>query len=187
MTRKQQEFYRLLVNQMVDFNEDFHKEFTIKRIEKIEDDKLKYLLEDITTDKDKISKRKGYLTYSKFVYYADKLLESHLQIDLKSKESKIDELYQKREWLLQSISNEAKSLDDRNKLIDGIKTKTLMFNQNGKNILDECDYYIIEKFGYFNFFDENKNYHIKEEIEQHYKEFLLEKQQIGFSKKPLLN
>lgn len=187
MTRKQQEFYRLLVNQLVDFNEDFHKEFTIKRIESIHDDKLKYLLEDITTDKDKIAKKKGYMTYAKFVYYADKLLESTLQLELKSKFQKVEELYDKRQWLLQSIENQSNSLEDRHKLILGLKEKTLMFNKDGKNILDECDYFIIENFGYFNFFDENKNYHIKESIEQYYKEYLLEKQQLQYNKKAFLN
>ena len=74
MTRKQQEFYRIIANQVVDYNEDFHKEFTIKRIEQISDDKLKYLLEDLNTDKDKIGKKKGYMTYVKFVHYADKII-----------------------------------------------------------------------------------------------------------------
>ncbi|MGB3751544.1 MAG: hypothetical protein WA945_08245, partial [Arcobacteraceae bacterium] len=71
MTRKQQEFFTIITNQMFDFNEDFHSDFTIQRIEKISDDKLKYLLEDITVDKDKIVNKKGFVTYAKFVYYAD--------------------------------------------------------------------------------------------------------------------
>ena len=80
MTKKQQELYRIITNQMFDFNEDFHKEFTIERIEKIDDNKLKYLLENITVDKDNIVKKKGFVTYAKFVYYADKMIEEETTI-----------------------------------------------------------------------------------------------------------
>jgi hypothetical protein len=171
MTKKQQEFYRLIVNQMVDFNEDFHKEFTIKRIQSINDEQLKYLLEDINIDKDKIGSKKGYLTYSKFIYYADKFQNKALLLDTK-KQTKPHELYKKRDWLLKSIESQSNTLEEKNKLIEGLQNRTLMFSQDGKNILDSIDYFIIEKFGFFNFFDENKNYHILEEIEKYYKDYL---------------
>jgi hypothetical protein len=172
MTRKQQEFYRILVNQMVDFNEDFHKEFTIKRIEQIDDDKLKYLLEDINIDKDGIIKKKGYTTYAKFIYYADKMIEAKTQNQIEHKRSKVDKLYQKRETLLKSIENEAPNINARNQLIEDIKTKKRMFQGENGNFLDDVDYYIIEKFGFYNFFDSNRNYKIKENIEIYYKEYL---------------
>lgn len=172
MTRKQQEFYRMIANQMVDYNEDFHKEFTIKRIEQISDDNLKILLDNIHTDKDKVARKKGYITYAKFIYYADKMLEDKVELLLESKISKVDELYNKRELILKTIQNEAPSISKKNELIQKIQDKILMFKENNKNILDDCDYYIIEKFGFFNFFDENKNYMIKEEIEKYYKEYL---------------
>jgi len=171
MTRKQQEFYRIITNQMFDFNEDFHSDFTIKRIEQIEDDKLKYLLEDINTDKDQIIKKKGFVTYAKFIYYADKMIDNAIALTMKPSISKVDELYNKRALLLNTIENQTKSIKERNELIENLKNKVVMFKDDGKNILDECDYYIIEKFGFYNFFDENKNYMVKEEIETHLKEY----------------
>ncbi|MCD4759076.1 MAG: hypothetical protein K8R39_12455 [Arcobacteraceae bacterium] len=173
MTRKQQEFYRILINQMMDFNEDFHKEFTIARIEQISDDNLKYLLEDINTDKDNIVKKKGYITYAKFIYYADKMIDKKIELTMKPQTSKVDELYNKRELLLNTIHNQTKSLQERNDLIENLKNKVVMFKkEDGKNILDEIDYFIIEQFGFYNFFDENKNYMIKEEIERYLKSYM---------------
>ena len=172
MTRKQQEFYRLLANQMIDYNEDFHKEFTIQRIERIDDDDLKILLDNIHTDKDNIARKKGYITYAKFIYYADKMVEDKIELQLENKRSKVDELMEKRALILKSIEKEAPSIEKKNDLIKNIENKTLMFNDNGNNMLDECDYYIIEKFGFNSFFDENKNYMIKEQIEKYYKEYI---------------
>lgn len=191
MTSLQQDFYKFIRQQIIEFNEDFQEEITISRIEKISDENLQYLLDEIYSDKDNVStkKYKGYVTYQKFIYYTDKYinLDKKNMLNINNKEPKVEELYNKREWLLQGISAQANNMDERNKLIEGIKNKTLMFNKDGKNILDECDYFIIEKFGFFNFFDENKNYHIKEEIEQFYKEYLVEKQQLTFQSKQLLN
>lgn len=170
MTKKQQEFYRIITNQMFDFNEDFHKDFTIERIEKISDDKLKYLLEDITVDKDNIVKKKGFVTYAKFVYYADKMIENQIQsLMIESNASKSEELYKKRELLLHTIETNTNSISQRNKLIEDIENKTLMFKDNGKNILDDVDYFIIDQFGFYNFFDENNNYKVKEKIDEFYK------------------
>jgi hypothetical protein len=189
MTSLQQDFYKFIRQQIIEFNEDFQEEITISRIERIPDDHLQNLLDEIYSDKDNIStkKYKGYVTYQKFIYYTDKLLESTLQLKTNSTIKKVEELNNKRQWLLQGIENQTNSLEDRNKLIKGLQNKTLMFNKDGKNILDECDYFIIEHFGYFNFFDENKNYHIKEEIEKYYKEYLLQKQQLTYKDKKLLN
>jgi len=172
MTKKQQEFYRILINQMMDFNEEFHKEFTIKRIEQISNNNLKYLLEDINTDKDNIVKKKGYITYAKFIYYADKMIDKKIELTMKPQTSKVDELYNKRELLLHTIQNQTKSLKERNELIDNLKNKVMMFKENEKNILDKIDYFIIEQFGFYNFFDENKNYMIKEEIENYLKLYM---------------
>ncbi len=175
MTRKQQEFYRIIANQMVDYSEDFHKEFTINRIEQIPDDKLKFLLEDINVDKDKIVNKKGYMTYSKFIYYADKMIENIVNKVMLPKASKVEELYNKRMLLLNTIEKEAPTIQKRNELIENIKNKALMFKDGKKNILDEIDYFIIEQFGYYNFFDENKNYHIKEDIERYLKLYTKQK------------
>jgi len=174
MTKKQQELYRIITNQMFDFNEDFHKEFTIQRIEKIQDDKLKYLLENITVDKDNIVKKKGFLTYAKFVYYADKMIEDEIKEAMLPNHSKVDELYKKRELLLQTIENQTNSISEKNKLIEDLENKIVMFKDNGKNILDVIDYFIIEKFGFYNFFDSNKNYMMKEQIDEFYKQFIKE-------------
>ena len=175
MTRKQQEFYRMIANQMVDYNEDFHKEFTIQRIEKIQDDNLKYLLENINIDKDKIVKKKGYMTYSKFIYYADKMIENMVLKNMLPKISKVEELYQKREMLLKTIENQTATIEQKNNLIENLKNKVVMFKDKDKNILDTIDYFIIEQFGFYNFFDENKNYHVRENIEKYLKEYTSEK------------
>ena len=45
----------------------------------------------------------------------------------------------------------------------------MMFKDEGKNLLDEIDYFIIDQFGFYNFFDQNKNYMIKEQIDEFYK------------------
>ncbi|MEA3554296.1 MAG: hypothetical protein U9R39_07850 [Campylobacterota bacterium] len=175
MTRKQQEFYRIVANQIVDYNEDFHKEFTIKRIEQISDDKLKYLLEDINTDKDKIGKKKGYVTYVKFVHYADKIIDGTINNEMLPYKSKVEELYKKRDILINTISTQAPTIAKKNELIQNLENKLIMFKDNGKNMLDKIDYYIISKFGFYNFFDENKNYKIKEEIDKHLKEYTSQK------------
>ncbi len=175
MTKKQQEFYRIITNQMFDFNEDFHKEFTIERIEKIDDNKLKYLLEAITVDADTIVKKKGFVTYAKFVYYADKMIEEELKSAMLPNHSKVEDLYSKRELLLHTIENQTASITQKNQLIQDIEDRKLMFKDNGKNILDEIDYFIIEQFGFYNFFDQNKNYMIKEKIDEFYKQYTKEK------------
>jgi hypothetical protein len=175
MTRKQQEFFTIITNQMFDFNEDFHSDFTIQRIEKIEDDKLKQLVENITVDKDKIVNKKGFVTYAKFVYYADKLIEQEIQKAMLPNHSKVEELYNKRALLLHTIETQTKNITEKNKLIIDLENKKIMFKDHGKNILDEIDYFIIDKFGFFNFFDQNKNYMIKEKIDEFYKQFTKEK------------
>lgn len=172
MTRMQQEFYRIITNQMIDFIEDFHREFTIERIEKIQEKKLRFLLENITVDKDKIVNKKGFLTYSKFVYYADKMIEEESEKIVSINSSKIEELLQKRDFLLYTLETHTPILSKRHQLIQDLSEKKLMFKKNGKNILDEIDYFIIEKFGFYNFFDSNKNYMIKEKINTFYKEFI---------------
>jgi hypothetical protein len=174
MTKKQQEFYRIITNQMFDFNVEFHKDFTIERIEQISDDKLKYLLEDITVDKDSIVKKKGFVTYAKFVYYADKILRKELKNAMIPNHSKVDELYNKRKLLLYTIEKETKNIAEKNQLIQNLENKKIMFKDNGINILDELDYYIINKFGFYNFFDENRNYMIKEQINIFYTEYTKE-------------
>ncbi|MGB5867790.1 MAG: hypothetical protein WBG69_07975, partial [Arcobacteraceae bacterium] len=121
MTKKQQEFYRIITNQMFDFNEDFHKEFTIERIEKIDDNQLKYLLEAITVDADMIVKKKGFVTYAKFVYYADKMIEEELKSAMLPNHSKVEELYAKRELLLNTIENQTTSISQKNQLIQDIE------------------------------------------------------------------
>ena len=171
MTKKQQELYRIITNQMFDFNEDFHKEFTIERIEKIADNNLKYLLENITIDKDRIVKKKGFVTYAKFVYYADKMIEAEIQNAMLPNHSKVEELYTKRELLLHTIETQTKNITEKNQLIKDLEDKKVMFKDNGKNILDEIDYFIIEQFGFYNFFDQNKNYMIKEKIDEFYKQY----------------
>ena len=175
MTRKQQEFYRIIANQVVDYNEDFHKEFTIKRIEQISDDKLKYLLEDLNTDKDKIGSKKSYMTYVKFVHYADKIIDNNISNGMLPYKSKVEELYKKREILINTISQQAPTIAKKNELINKLENKVIMFKDNGKNMLDEIDYFIISQFGFYNFFDENKNYKIKEEIDRHLKEYTSQK------------
>ena len=175
MTRKQQEFYRILANQMIDYNEDFHKEFTINRISKIPDEKLKYLLEDINVDPDKIVRKKGYITYSKFIYYADKMIESFVNKAALPEISKVEQLYKKRDILLKTIEDQASGISERNQLVEKLQNRLLMFKEKGKNILDAADYYIIDKIGFYKFFDENSNYHLKEEIEKHFKEYLSKK------------
>ncbi len=171
MTNLQQEFYKLIRKQMVDYNEDFHEEFTIQRIEQISDENLKVLLDNIHTDKDNVVKKKGYITYAKFIYYANKMIDDNLNTQIPNKQSRIDTLYNKRELILQTIQNEAPTIQKRNELIQNIQDKVLMFKENDKNILDDIDYFIIEQFGFYNFFDENKNYMIKEEIAQHLKQY----------------
>jgi len=169
MTRKQQEFYRMIANQIFDYNEDFHKEFTIKRIEQIPDGKLQYLLEDITVDNDNIVKKKGFLSYAKFVYYADKMIENNINSTMLANKDKVGELYQKRELLLHTIEQQTSSISQRNELIKNLESKKLMFkDENGKNILDNIDYFIISKFGFYSFFDENKNYMVQEQIKDYY-------------------
>ena len=177
MTHLQHEFYKLLRSQMVDFNEEFHEEFTKERLEKIEDDRLKYLLDDIYKDKDNLTKKKGFLTYAKFIYYADKLIEKNLTKKLQPTIPKVDELYNKREQLLKSIELASKgSLSKKNQLIEDLQNRKLMFKSDGKNILDSLDYYIIDKFGFYNFLDENRTYHLKEDIERYLKEYFIEKE-----------
>lgn len=170
MTKIQIRFYNMIKEQMVDYQEVFHKEFLIKRIEKIPDNDLKYFLEQLNIDADKFSK-KGYITYAKFLHYADKFIEKEIKHIAQSKHSKIEELYKKRELMLLSIEQTAKNLEHRNSIIEDIKQKRLMFKDNNKNLLDSLDYFIIDKFGFYQFFDENRTYKIKDEIENYLFEY----------------
>ncbi|MDB4257271.1 hypothetical protein N9818_00295 [Arcobacteraceae bacterium] len=175
MTKIQLKFYNLITKQIVDFDVIFHKDFIIQRLEKIQDEKLKYLLENINIDKDKITYKKGFLTYAKFVYYADKILKKELENAMLPNHSKVDNLYNKRKLLLYTIEKETKNITERNQLIQNLEDKKIMFKEYGLNILDELDYYIINKFGFYNFFDENRNYMIKEQIDIFYKQYTKEK------------
>jgi len=175
MTNLQQEFYKLIRQKVIEFNEDFHEEITISRLEKVPDEQLKHLLDNIYSDKDAIApkKHKGYITYAKFIYYTDQLLENQTHLLLSNNNPKVDELYEKREMLIQTLLNSTNSINERNTLIENLQTKKSIFEVDGKNILDECDYYIIEQFGFFNFFDPNKNYMVKEEIEKYLKSYAI--------------
>lgn len=174
MTKIQLKFYNILKQQIVDFDEIFHKEFTIKRIEQIPDEQLKYLLEDITANKDNIGK-KAYIDYAKFVYYADKMIKNIVDSITLPKVSKVDQLYKKRELLLKTIEDQTNTIAQRNQLIEDLKNKKIMFKDQDKNILDDIDYFIIEQFGFYNFFDENRNYHVKEDIEKYLKQYTAHK------------
>lgn len=186
MTKTQKKFYDIIINQMVDYEEIFHKEFIKSRIEKIPDQMLKYLLENINTDKDKIIRKKGYITYTKFAYYADKMIDNIVADKMLPKVSKVDQLYKKREILLNTIENQTTSIQQRNQLIDDLKNKKIMFQENGKNLLDKIDYFIIDKFGFYNFFDQNRNYHIKEDIQKYLKEYFVQENQLQYTSKQLL-
>ncbi|MEA3384217.1 MAG: hypothetical protein U9Q20_06045 [Campylobacterota bacterium] len=175
MTKIQVKFYNIIIKQIIDYEEIFHKEFIKARIEQIPDDQLKYLLENINLDKDKIVNKKGYMTYAKFIYYADKMIDSIVSKNMLPKISKVEELYNKRSLLINTIENQTTTIQERNDLIENLKNKVVMFKDKDKNILDEGDYFIIEKFGFFNFFDENKNYHIKEDIEKYLKLYTTQK------------
>jgi hypothetical protein len=171
MTKTQQKFYNMLKQQMVDFDEIFHKDFMIEKIEKVPDEKLKFLLEDINLDRDKIGK-KGYITYAKFAHYAQKILENLVNTIALTKLSVVDQLIKKRDILLKTIEQNCSTLEKKNRLISDIASKKLMFKDKGTNILNSTDYYLIEKFGFYNFFDENRNYHIKQELENYFKEYI---------------
>ncbi len=175
MTKSQQKFYNIIVNQCVDYEAIFHDDFTIKRIEQISDNNLKYLLEDINIDKDKIGKSKGYMTYVKFIHYADKIIDKTIVNGMLPYKTKVEELYKKRDIILSVIEKQAPTISKKNELIQKLENKLIMFKDDGKNILDEIDYFIIAKFGFYNFFDENKNYKIKEEIDKHLKEYTAHK------------
>ncbi|MGB3750941.1 MAG: hypothetical protein WA945_05190, partial [Arcobacteraceae bacterium] len=80
-----------------------------------------------------------------------------------------------------TVETTTDTITQKNQLIDDLKDKKVMFKENGKNILDEVDYFIIEQFGFYNFFDQNNNYMIHEKIDEFYKEYtknqlLLDKQ-----------
>ncbi|MEA2019094.1 MAG: hypothetical protein U9N59_11660 [Campylobacterota bacterium] len=169
MTKTQLKFYNLITKQIIDFDIIFHKDFIVERIEKIEDNNLKYLLENINLDKDNIVNKKGYMTYIKFIHYADKMINENITTAMLPQASRVDDLYKKRELLLHTIETQTNNIKEKNQLIQSIENKTMMFKDNDKNILDEIDYFIIEQFGFFNFFDQNKNYMVKEEIEKYFK------------------
>ena len=83
-------------------------------------------------------------------------------------------IYMKKNKVDFSYSSYA--ISDKNmKMLKMIKApKKVMFKDEGKNILDEIDYDIIKKFGFYNFFDQNRNYMIREQIEEFYKQFIKE-------------
>ncbi len=174
MTEKQRSFIKLLTDNMMDYDESFHKSFIQQRVKQIPQEKLKDLLEAININKDKIDSFRNK-TYKQFVYYADKMIDTQIKenLQLPNKHSKVEELYQKREMLIQLILDNTSGISERNKLIENIQNKKTIFETEGKNILDEVDYYIIEQFGFYNFFDPNKNYMIKEEIEKHLQTYTL--------------
>ena len=89
--------------------------------------------------------------------------------------SKVEELYAKRALLLHTIEEQVSTISKRNELIENLQNRVVMFKDKGKNILDEIDYFIIDQFGFYSFFDENKNYHIKEDMEKFLKLYTTQK------------
>lgn len=170
MTDYQQHFYQLLKNKIVDYD-DLHEEFITNRIHKIDEKNLKFLLEDINIDKDNITNKKGYITYAKFIHYADKMINSKVDVIFNQYSDKVEKLYNKRELLLKTISSQNLSIEKENELISNLESRKLMFRDKGKNILDDIDYFIISKIGFNNFFNENKNHMIKENINKYLKEY----------------
>ncbi|MBD3841562.1 MAG: hypothetical protein IE909_06695 [Campylobacterales bacterium] len=171
MTKTQTKFYNIIKNQIIDFEELFHKEFTLDRIQKIDENRLKFLLEDINTDKDNFSK-KGYITYAKFCYYADKYIEQQIDQTLLLQNDFITNLIAKRDLVIKTLDESSKSFEHKRNLIEQIKNKQLMFKHNGKNIFTEHEYAIIEQFGFEQFFDENDNYAIHLRLSNHCKNLL---------------
>lgn len=172
MTKTQLKFYNLITKQIIDFDIIFHKDFIVERIEQIEDNNLRYLLENINIDKDNIVNKKGYMTYVKFIHYVDKMIKNNINSTMVSNKGKVGELYSKRELLLHAIEKQTSGISQKNNLIKDLESKKLMFkDDNGKNLLDSIDYFIIEKFGFYNFFDGNKNYMIEEQIKDYFDQY----------------
>jgi len=171
MTKIQIKFYNLISNQIIDFDPIFHKDFVIQRIVQIGENQLKYLLENINTDKDNITKNKTYTTYAKFAYYADKMINQDINTKLLPDKSIVDNLLVKRDKLIMSIDKQNLNITQRKEMINDIESKKLMFKgDDGKNMLDIKEYEIIKQFGFYDFFNENKNYKIKEQLDSILKE-----------------
>ncbi|MEA3316161.1 MAG: hypothetical protein U9Q30_09915 [Campylobacterota bacterium] len=173
MNDYQKDFYKIITNQMLDYNEGLHELFIINRIHQIDERDLRFLLENINVDKDNITNKKGYITYVKFIHYADKMINYKVNLILNKYKDKTESLYNKRELLLKTISAKNLNIEERNKLVEDIELKKLMFkdNKTNKNMLDYVDYFIISKIGYNNFFNENKNHMIKENMNRYLKEY----------------
>lgn len=173
MNDYQKDFYKIITNQMVDYNEGLHELFIINRLHQINQEDLKFLLENINVDKDNITNKKGYITYFKFIYYADKMINYKINLILDKYKNKTEELYKKREILLKTISEKDLNIEKRNKLVEDIESRKLMFkdNKTNKNMLDDVDYFIISKIGFNNFFNENRNHRIKENMNRYLKDY----------------
>jgi len=177
MTKIQIKFFNLISNLIIDFDAIFHKDLIIVKIKKIDEDKLKYLLENITEDKDNLIKNKTYTTYAKFVYYANKMIDSDLAKQTLPYNSTIDILLEKRRKLIDAVANQQLNMAKRKQLIDDIASKKLMFKgDDGKSLLSVQEYYILNQFGFYSFLDENNNYKIKEKLEIILKQIMIIKQ-----------
>ena len=133
----------------------------------------------VNTDRDNITNKKIYTTYAKFVYYADKMINDNIQKQIKPELSIIDKLLAKRDMLITAIDNKNLSINQRNELIKDIASKKLMFkDKDGKNLLTPKEYEILDKFGFYDFLNENKNYKIKEQLELALKEQVGQKKQL---------
>jgi hypothetical protein len=182
MTKIQIKFYEMITRQMVDFNSIFHSSLIKQKIKQIKEDDLKYLYDNIATNKDNIGK-KGYIDYIKFVHYADKLIKQYNNIQIDKYDNKVEELYKKRDKIIYTLEYLSdNNLAKRNKLIEDFASKKIIFSENEKNIFDSVDFFIIEKIGFYQFCDENTQYKIKEQINKYYQEYLAKTKAISIVK-----
>ena len=133
----------------------------------------------ILTDQDNISSyKKDTITYSKIVYYANKIAKEKLQKTIDNDEVKT--LEEKRYIAIGVLDTKDEiTIGYRQKFLEKFDEKEINFFIKDKPLFSDTEKEVIKIFGVNSFFDSSFNYEIKQKIKDSflkYKENILTKQ-----------
>jgi len=170
MTNTQAAYFTKLTNQMFDYDRITDKELIVEHIERIPDNKLKSFYEKLL--KDKLTKKKGFISMITFVNLADIEIQKYIGAELANLQPQIDILFSKREQVQKIISD--MYAQERADFILALTNKKAMFGTKEDPFFNEIETFVIEKqFGWNSFCNPDNNYLIKEEIVKGFKYYLM--------------
>jgi hypothetical protein len=160
-------WYESIKNKIINFYPEYDENFILEALKYLDKNDIGLLNNYIYLDKDKISSyKKDTLTYSKILYYANKLSNEKMIRQIKNLDLHIQNLIQKRDFIIPII-------DDKNNSTLGYKQSFISkFDEAKTNIfidkkayLSKKDKEIIKLFGVNLFFDSDFNFETTKRLE----------------------